>query len=182
MKKLFLILSLSLLVSCGRNLCEGAGLTSKHGFCIFENGFNVDMNQVDQVVDTLLEVCAEKYERCTPELATTQFSDTSITFHSEEEIQELYGEWAFVDFKTGEIVNDSFSVHVIQTDCLTRSALAHEMLHVVNITVDGTPEDYGHSGGAHPAGWFVHAENGLDESVDSIENKTTFRLWQEMCN
>lgn len=178
---LSLLLVLGMVLSCGKDVCEGSDLSTKGGICIFSGGFDVDLSQVEYILKVTEQECQEKYKDCTPEKAQSQYSNTSISFLSEEEMLDNHDKYAFVNYRVGELIRDSFEVFIIHDECLTISALSHEIIHVINISIDGAPSEDGGSSEAHPVGWFAHDEYSVKENNNSIEMKALQRIYLEMC-
>jgi len=182
MLKLFLILLVVFpVLSCGQDVCVGSDMRTAQGICVFSSGLDVDLEQLNQAINTTEKICKEVDKNCTQLNARQQYQDTSITFLNEEDMLERFDKYALVNSQTGILSDDYFEAFVTYKECLTTSALVHELLHVINISMYGFPEPGGFSPEAHPVGWFVHKSHTTEENDNSMETRIFENLWFSMC-
>jgi len=167
MKLKLLLLTLSL-YSCGSGLCDNAEFVTKQGICVNTDGNSVDKSQVDFIID-VIEEGTVKYSGYSESELQEPYGDTRIAFRQEID----HGWTGETEYHKGIFVNDEYKVRLVYNECLTYSALYHELLHVYLIHLEGND--------THERGWFKKADMSSDEIKQTLEYNLFRRIYCELC-
>lgn len=142
-------------LSCGR----APDFYAKYGIEVFTNGLDIDKEEINQVVNTLILILSERNIYSVRKM-TEVLHGVEIEFHPDVlECPEPYKEYKCAGLAT----EDHVDVYFPEGQCLAMSALGHELLHVFHFRIEDILDLYHKDARFFSASW----EEGMFVPVES---------------
>jgi hypothetical protein len=170
-----------LLAGCVEDVCVGSNYTTEQGICVFDAEQTQNTAFVQAVVDIVEEEVMARFNYTFAEIRE-KYIDTNITFVATE-TTESNGYPAYTAYTYGPFINKTFEVRVWRAEeCRVLQLLAHELVHVIDFTINGIRLEDEYKSENHPKKWFSYPDYSQLENEQSIEYMAQNRVKSELCS